>query len=154
MFREMRRKGKQLSMEDTIAILHRAEYGILSTMGTDGYPYGVPVSFVYHDQSIYFHCAKDGHKLDSISNDCHVSFCAVIDVELIPGEFTTKFKSLIAFGKVNEAFDQEKRDGLQALIQKFSGDFLESGEEYIEKFWDKTRVFKVEIEDLTGKGKA
>ncbi len=153
MFYEMRRKEKQLSPEDTTAVLHKAEYGVLSTMGTDGYPYGVPVSFVYHDQGIYFHCAREGHKLDSIANDCHVSFCAVTDVELIPGEFNTRFKSAIAFGKTREVFEQEKRSGLRALIQKFSRDYLEAGEGYIEKSWDRTRVFKIEIEHLMGKGK-
>jgi nitroimidazol reductase NimA-like FMN-containing flavoprotein (pyridoxamine 5'-phosphate oxidase superfamily) len=151
---EMRRKEKQLSIEDTTAILRQAEYGILSTMGADGYPYGVPVSFVYHNRSIYFHCAKDGHKLNNIDNNCRVSFCAVIDVELMPGSFNTKFKSVIAFGKVKEVYEQEKRDGLMALLQKLSRDYLEAGEKYVEKSWDQVRVLKIEIEHLAGKGKA
>ncbi len=154
MFCEIRRKEKQLSIEDTAAILSQAEYGILSTMGTNGYPYGVPVSFVYHNQGIYFHCAKEGHKLNNIDNNCHVSFCVIIDVELMPSRFNTKFKSVIAFGKVKEVFEQEKRDGLRALLQKFSRDYLEEGEKYIENSWDLVRVFKIEIEHLTGKGKA
>lgn len=154
MFCEMRRKEKQLSIEDITAILRQAEYGILSTMGANGYPYGVPVSFVYHNQEIYFHCAKEGHKLNNIDNNCHVSFCVIIDVELMPGSFNTKFKSVIAFGKVKEVFEQEKRDGLRALLQKLSRDYLEKGEKYMENSWDLVRVFKIEIEHLTGKGKA
>jgi nitroimidazol reductase NimA-like FMN-containing flavoprotein (pyridoxamine 5'-phosphate oxidase superfamily) len=150
----MRRKEKQLLPEDATAILSQAEYGILSTIGTDGYPYGIPVSFVYHNESIYFHCAKEGHKLENIENNCQVSFCAIIDVELLPGSFNTKFKSAIAFGKAKEVFEQEKRDGLKALLQKLSRDYLEAGERYVEKAWDQVRVFKIEIERLTGKGKA
>lgn len=153
MFKEMRRQTKRLTFEETEAVLNRAEYGVLTTMGTDGYPYGVPVSHVYHHGSIYFHCAKTGHKLDSIDNDCHVSFCAVVDVDLIPAGFTTKFQSAIVFGQAEEVFEQEKRDGLLALLRKFSSDYIEPGTQYMAEVWEQTRVFRIEIEHMTGKGK-
>ena len=66
MFREMRRKRQALSMEETAAILYRGTSGVLALSGDDGYPYAVPMSYVYTDGKIYFHCAKAGHKLDAL----------------------------------------------------------------------------------------
>lgn len=87
MLKEMRRKEKQLTTEETIATLNKGEYGILSTIGSDGKPYGVPINYVYHE-NIYFHGTMTGLKLDNIENNCNVSFCVVIDIELL----------LLAFG--------------------------------------------------------
>ena len=66
MNREMRRNDRQLNTEDTLSILEQGEYGILSTVSADGIPYGVPVSYTYFNQCIYFHCAKNaGLKLEN-----------------------------------------------------------------------------------------
>ena len=59
MMKEMRRKDRQLSLEDTLAVLEQGEYGILSTTCKDGTPYGVPVSYAYSNGCIYFHCARN-----------------------------------------------------------------------------------------------
>ena len=64
MFREMKRKERQLSAELTEKILNKCTSGVLSVIGDDGYPYGVPVSYAYSDGKIFFHCAKEGHKVD------------------------------------------------------------------------------------------
>ena len=61
MFREMRRKKQNLSNDKITDILHRGTSGVLAVFGDDGYPYAVPLSYVYHDSKIYFHCAKTGH---------------------------------------------------------------------------------------------
>lgn len=152
-FKEMRRKDKQLNREETVNILCDGEYGILSTIGSDEYPYGVPLNYVYHDGSIYFHSADVGHKLENIDNNCKVSFCVIVDTEVIPDDFNMKFKSVIVFGKAQEVFDDEKREGLIAILEKYSGDYMEAGVKYMEKMWDKTRVYKIEIEHMTGKAK-
>ena len=74
MFREMKRKERQLSAELTEKILNKCTSGVLSVIGDDGYPYGVPVSYAYSDGKIFFHCAKEGHKVDAIKNNPKVSF--------------------------------------------------------------------------------
>ena len=66
--REMRRKDKEIGMDDAINFLTEHEYGVLSTVGTDGQPYGVPLNYVYKDNCIYFHCALTGHKIENIVN--------------------------------------------------------------------------------------
>ena len=76
---EMRRKDRQIPNEEAIALLKQQQYGVLSTMGRDGYPYGVPISFVYEDPGlITFHCAVEGHKIDNLaycSKACFTSLC-------------------------------------------------------------------------------
>ena len=69
MFREMRRKRQKLSGEETAAILHRGTNGVLALAGDDGYPYAVPVSYVYDGTYIYVHGAKAGHKIDAIARE-------------------------------------------------------------------------------------
>ena len=66
MFREMRRKKQELSLEESIAVLMRGTSGVLAVQGDNGYPYAVPISYAYYDTHIYFHCAKAGHKLDAV----------------------------------------------------------------------------------------
>jgi len=106
MFKKMRRREKELSNAEIFAVLDKGEYGILSTVDSDGYPYGVPVHYAYDNGSIYFHSAVSGHKLDNINNNCNVSFCVVVDDRVIPSSFTTRYKSVIAFGKVKELFEE------------------------------------------------
>ena len=153
MFKEMRRKDKALTNNEMLEILQTAEYGILSTIGEDGYPYGVPVNYVYHNNKIYFHAALTGHKLDNIAFNEKVSFCVVKDVELMPDDFNTKYKSVIAFGKVKEVPEAEKKDIYVIILEKFSKDFMESGMEYMRKAGDDAKVFQIEIEHMTAKGK-
>ena len=84
MFRKIRRKEKQLTAEECSEILAMAEYGTLATMGADGYPYAVPVNYVFHNSNIYLHCANVGHKLDNIGYCSNVSFNVVTDVWVVP----------------------------------------------------------------------
>ena len=170
MFRKLRRIEKQLTVEECNAILTMAEYGTLATMGADGYPYAVPVNYVFHNGNIYFHCATVGHKLDNIDNCSNVSFNVVTDVwvvPLIPDEdsnetdlkfngFDTNFNSIILFGKAKEVFEEEKMDGLSALLKKFLNEneynkYKEAGIKYIENSLKRTKLIKIEIEHMTGK---
>ena len=68
MFREMRRKKQQLSERDSKDVLLRRTFGVLAVTGDEGYPYAVPLSYVFDEKAnkIYFHCAKSGHKLDAL----------------------------------------------------------------------------------------
>ena len=69
MFRAMRRKRQQLSRAEAEAILERGTSGVLAVAGDDGYPYAVPLSYVYQDGKLWFHCANSGHKLDAVRRE-------------------------------------------------------------------------------------
>lgn len=153
MFREMRRKEKMLSNEEMLDIMETAEYGVLSTVGEDGWSYGVPVSFVYKEDKIYFHAALVGQKLDNILYNNKVSFCVVKDVELLPADFNTKYKSVIAFGEAAEVPEDRKGDIYKLFIEKFSRDFIPSGMEYARTDGPKAKVFQIDVQHMTAKGK-
>lgn len=149
---EMRRKEKMISQEEIMEVLETAEYGVLSTVSGDGIPYGTPVNFVFMDGAIYFHCATEGHRLGNIAANDNVCFTVVDSVELMPDQFNTKYRSVIAFGKAevleNEA---EKKAALLGIVKKLSPGFIESGMKYIDSSVDKAHVIRISISEMTGK---
>ena len=152
MFREMRRKKQKLSVEETIAILERGTSGVLAVAGDDGYPYAVPLSYAYHEGKIYFHAAPVGHKLDALARSEKASFCVIDQDMVVPGEYTTYFRSVIAFGKahvVNKA--NEKRRALEILAAKYSPDHEEGRLREIARQFDKTCLIELAIEHMSGK---
>jgi len=153
MFKEMRKKDREVLGEDIEKILTNGEYGVLATVGENGYPYTVPLSYVYQDNSIYFHCAKEGHKLDNIEKNHKVSFCVVTDTEVLPGKFSTNYKSIIAFGEAKELTGVLKRDILFKFIEKYSQSFIEEGKRYIERAQDSAKIVEIKTEHITGKSR-
>ena len=121
MFREMRRGRQALSGPETLEILERNTSGTLAVLGDGGYPYAVPLSYVYHSGRIYFHCAKSGHKLDAIRACDRASFCVIDKNEIVPAEFTTYYRSAIVFGRARIVEDPaERMDAMRALAAKYS----------------------------------
>jgi len=136
-----------------VEVLKKNDYGVLSTINSNGYPYGVPVSYVYCNGSIYFHCALVGEKLDNIAAHNKVSFCVVGETCILPDKFSTKYESVILFGTASEVFDEEKNMALLEILNKYSPDFLEKGKEYIKTANSKTKVMKINIDHLSGKAR-
>lgn len=151
MFRPLRRKEKQMDPNAALELLKQGEYGVLSTAGADGYAYGVPTSYVYWENALYFHGAKVGHKHENIQINNKASFCVVGKTEVLPAEFNTHYESVSVFGEVTTVSDGEKRDALLALAEKYSRGYVERGLEYIEKDGDKTSVLKLSIKHISGK---
>lgn len=153
MFRTMRRKDRIMDQNKTSDLIVNGEYGVVSTLGDDGYTYGVPVSYVFKNDAIYFHSATTGHKLDNLKSHDKVSFTVVDHTEVIPSEFSTYYQSVIAFGKASICEENEKEEALVWILQKYSPDFIEWGKEYIKKAAKNTVIVKIDIEHMTGKGK-
>ncbi len=152
MFREMRRKRQLLPEEEAVAILKNGSCGVLGVAGDDDYPYAVPVSYAYQDGSIFIHCATEGHKIDGIKRNDKVSFCVIGKDEVVQADFTTKYRSVIAFGRAGIITDDaRKRFALESLVEKYSPDFLKEGQEAIEKAWDNVCMLEIKIEHMTGK---
>ncbi len=149
--REMRRKDKEIGTDEVINLLTKCEYGVLSTVGNDGQPYGVPLNYTYKDNCIYFHCALKGHKIDNIDDNPKVSFCTVGNTEVLPSEFSTNYVSAVAFGVASEVQGTERYNALVLLLEKFSPGYMEEGKKYIEKLDKVTKVIKIEIQHISGK---
>ncbi len=153
MTQTMRRADRAISDSEAQHLLRVGEYGILSTVSADGQPYGVPVSFAYTGEAIYFHCALEGHKLANLNSNDRVSFCVVGRTQVLPDKFATNYESVIVFGTAHEVVDDEKHAGLVEILKKYSPDFMEKGERYINGDGPKARVYKITIESLTGKAR-
>ena len=151
--RPIRRAERAIPQQEAIEILQKGEYGVLSTVSEDGQPYGVPVSYSYADNALYFHCAVEGHKLENLTANNRVSFCVVGKTEILPDMFATRYESAIVFGKALELTGDEKKHGLVKLLKKYSSDYLEEGRLYIEADAERTRVYKIVIESLSGKSR-
>lgn len=151
MFKEMRRKDRMIETEECHEILKKAEFGTLATIGEDGYPYSIPLSYCFVDGALYFHCAGTGKKLNDIKFNSKVSFSVVGDTNIIPEKFTTKFESAIIFGTAEIASGEDKEKALLGLVEKYSPSFYEAGKQYIAKAADHTNVVKISIDHLTGK---
>jgi len=151
MFRNMRRSDKAITEKEALDLLAKGEYGILSTVGENGYAYGVPLSYCFRDGNIYFHAATEGLKIDNILFNNKVCFTVVGNTKLLPEQFSTNYESVIAFGKASIVEADEKMQGLKFIIEKYSPEFLQSGLEYIERAHSATKVMKIEVEKITGK---
>ena len=152
MFPEMRRKDRILSPENTELLLQKGEYGVLSTMGEE-YPYGVPVSYVYENGAVYIHCAIVGSKLENIIRNPKVSFSVVGATQVLPGDFTTNYESVVLFGKAEEVFAEEKQRAMELLVQKYSPEFMQKGLDYIKNADSRVKVIKITVDHLTGKSR-
>ena len=153
MFREMRRKKQQLSTKECVEILRKRTSGVLAVFGEDGYPYAVPISYVYEDGKIYFHSAKAGHKIDAIQQNSKVSFCIIDQDQVMPEKYTSYFRSVIVFGKVRILEDdQEKYKSIEQLAVKYAPDDREEErKKAIEQEWNAFCMLELTIEHMTGK---
>lgn len=153
MFRTMRRFKQQISDAECIEILKTEKRGVLSLIGDDGYPYGIPLSHFYdeRDGKIYFHGAKEGHKIDAIKANPKASFCVMDKGFRKDGEWALNIKSVIVFGKVSLITDIKKAEEIcTKLVQKFTDD-----KEYLEmelkNALARVQCFEFTIEHMTGK---
>lgn len=153
MFRELQRKNKELSSEKCIEILTNEKRGVLSVIGDNGYPYGMPMNHFYNEQDgdIYFHCGRNGHRIDSLKKNNKASFCVYDSGTVSEGEWALAINSVIVFGKVEIIDDaQTISDISYKLSRKFTDD-----EEYIkneiECFSHETLILKMRVEHICGK---
>lgn len=146
-----------MGAEDCARIIDQATHGVLALLGDDGYPYAVPLSHVRVGNILYFHSFTQGHKLDAIKRCDKASYCVVATDQVIAEEFTTFYKSVIAWGRARVITDdEEKRRALTALADVYckagiADDYDGKLEAEIQKSWLACLTFKLEIEHLSGK---
>ncbi|MCR4814994.1 MAG: pyridoxamine 5'-phosphate oxidase family protein [Lachnospiraceae bacterium] len=153
MFRKMRRFKQQISDAECIEILKNTKRGVLSLMGDDGYPYGIPIDHWYceEDGKIYFHGAKEGHKIDAIKACDKVSYCVYDEGYRKEGDWALNIKSVIIFGRIKPVEDEEKSKKICiAITRKFTDD-----EEYLQKeltnAFPRVQCLEITPEHMTGK---
>ena len=152
---EVRRQDRLLSEERATQLLQESEYGVLSMVSAGNEGYGVPLNFVWDGKdSIYIHCAPEGHKLKALKQYNKVSFCIVGRVHLLPNKFTTEYESIILRGTAHlNLSDEEKHRALTLLLRKLSPDDTVIGEKYAEKSFRRVKIIRIDITQWSGKCK-
>lgn len=149
--RKMRRFKQQVSGERCVEILKAAPRGVLALHGEDGYPYAVPLNFVYDGGVLYFHSAVEGHKLDALRADNRASFCVTDEGFKKDGDWALNITSVIMFGRINELTDAaEITEKLRLLGNKYYPE-PDEVEREIDKHLDRVCMLKFTIEHMTGK---
>ena len=153
MFREMRRKRQQLTQAECVEILSRNTSGVLAVLDDNGYPYAVPLSYVYDGNVLYFHCAKSGHKLDAIKYCEKVSFCVIDQDKVVPQKYTTYFRSIVLFGRASIVNGEEEiRTAIEKLAIKYHPtDSKENRDMTINKEYAAMCIVRIDIDHMTGK---
>ena len=149
----VRRQDRLLEESEAYELLRRGEYGFLAIAGPSG-GYGIPISYVWNGNSIFFHCAPEGEKLRLLTNCSEVSFCVVGHTNVLPNRFTTEYESVILFGHMEVVtMDSERRDALGLLLDKYAADHKEVGMKYMEGSLHRTTVLRLRIRRMSGKMK-
>lgn len=150
--RPMRRFQQELTPQECVQVLERGTHGVLAVLGDGGYPYAVPLSYVHGEGKLWFHCAREGHKLDAIRREPKASFCVVDQDQVVPEKYTTYFRSVIVFGTVRVLEDPwERRQALSALAAKYSPEQKEGRQKEIQSAFDRVAMVELTVEHMTGK---
>lgn len=151
MFREMRRIKQALSEQECIDVLTQAPRGVLAVHGEDGYPYTFPMNHIYMDGKLYFHCAREGHKIDAIAADNKVSFCVMDEGFRKEGEWALNIKSVVIFGKIAEVKDEEERVRIMRALGLKYHPTVEFVEHEISRAMSRVQILELSIDHMTGK---
>lgn len=153
MFKEMRRNTQLLHPQATISILENATCGVLAVIGEDGYPYSVPLSYVYDNGKIYFHCARQGHKIDAIKANPKASFCVIAQDDVIPEKYTTLYRSAIVFGTIKILQDEKEiLETITKLAVKYhSGASETDRNQEISRCMNSLLMLEMSVEHMSGK---
>ncbi len=153
MFRPVRRDDRRMTEEECRSILAEATSGVLALSGDDGYPYAVPMSYVLKGDTLYFHSAPEGHKIDAVKRCERASFCVADRDRVDPEHYTTHYRSVIAFGRIRLVEDEaEMRCALHLLADKYSPQMGEgSHRSVIDAEIHSVAVLAMQLEHITGK---
>lgn len=150
----MRRKDREQTKEFALKVADNCDYAVMSMVDTDGNPYCVPLSIVREGENLYFHCALEGYKLECLRNNNNVCISCVGRTKNVPEEFTTEFESAIIRGKAFEVIDKEEKiHALRLICLRYAKSNMAEFESAIEMSLSRTGIWKIEIEDITGKAK-
>lgn len=150
--REMRRKDRELPVEEAWAVVEGCSYGILTMTAEDGTPYGVPLNYARSGDCLYFHAAMEGKKTDSLRKNPQVCLVCVDRADVVEETYTTKYTSTMVFGTASEVLDgQEKLEGLRCICQRHAPNNMAIFDAYAAPRVMHTAVWKIKAEHITGK---
>lgn len=155
----MRKEKRSMAKDEALDVVRRSPYGVLSMINIRpdhplgvGSPYAVPLNTVLHKGIIYFHCAREGHKLDNLRADSRVTLSCTAYEKVIPEQLTTAFETALVFGHAREVTDErERREAIDALVSQLAPAELHTMETHMQKVGHITGIWAIEIDDISGK---
>jgi nitroimidazol reductase NimA-like FMN-containing flavoprotein (pyridoxamine 5'-phosphate oxidase superfamily) len=148
----MRRKDREQDRAFAERVVDQCLYAVLATVSSDGSPYCVPLSIVRDGEWIYFHGAREGHKIDNLKNRNRVCLSCVGNVKEPPDHFTVVYESAIVFGIAEEvAEDEEKVRALRLLCERHTPANMAAFDDAMARDYKATGVWKIRIEEISGK---
>jgi nitroimidazol reductase NimA-like FMN-containing flavoprotein (pyridoxamine 5'-phosphate oxidase superfamily) len=150
----MRRKDREMPKEFAEQVADKCDYAVLATVNADGTPYCVPISIVRDNDSIYFHCAKDGQKIDNLKRQNEVCICCTGNVSFMKTEFSLEYESAIIKGKAEEVLqDEEKIHALRLISKRFCPEYMHAFDSEIARSLNHTAIWKINVREISGKRK-
>ena len=150
----MRRKDREMTKEFALQVVDKCEWATLAMVTPENTPYCIPISIARIDEFVYFHCAKDGRKIDCMRHCNDVCISCVGDTQRLDDEFSTKYESAEIFGKaIRVTDDEEKIYALRALCERHTPLNMRNFDDAINKSLWRTDIWKITIDDITGKCK-
>jgi nitroimidazol reductase NimA-like FMN-containing flavoprotein (pyridoxamine 5'-phosphate oxidase superfamily) len=154
MFQAMRRPQKAISEADAWNLLKQASYGVLCVHGTQGYPYAMPMNHVVIDDSLIFHAAVVGHRLEALRADQRACFTVTVGPEEEPGAILPNtlgtYASVVVFGKIAVLPAERQEEALEALVQRYLPQRAGEAEKYLREGGE-VSVLRMSVEHISGK---
>lgn len=151
MFRKMRRYKQELSFDECEKVLVSEPRGVLAVHGENGYPYALPMNFIYLNGRLYFHSAKEGHKLEAIAKNDKVSFCVMDKGFRKDGQWPLNIRSVVVFGRIARLDDTKNAE---AILRRLGLKYYPSAGEVeaeISKSMKNADILELTIDHMTGK---
>jgi nitroimidazol reductase NimA-like FMN-containing flavoprotein (pyridoxamine 5'-phosphate oxidase superfamily) len=148
----MRRKDREMPRDFAEAVIDKCRFAVIATVNPGGTPYCIPLSIVREGEWLYFHCAREGHKIDNLGRQNRVCVSCVGDISLPPDHFTVAYESAIVFGTAEEVTEREERiRALRLICERYTPANMAAFDEEIRKALDATAVWKIHIDEVSGK---
>lgn len=152
MFREIRKKSGVLTEQECQMILSEKDTAVLSLIGEDDYPYGVPLNYIYSNGRIFIFSAEEGYKIDCMKKRAKASLTVIAKNESIQGKLSSNYESIIAFGQVKIIDNKEYRyNAFAALLERLQGSYEEKDVSFLEAQAKTTAIIEFVIEHISGK---
>lgn len=153
MFRAVRKKKNEISQDEAKNLLRSSRRGVLSVNGDEGYPYAIPINYLYDEENnkIIFHGARAGHKVDSIKKNDKICFTVFGNETFIEENWAPYLQSVVVFGRCHLV---ENRDDIISLVKKFALKYYPNEDmvnEEIANSGKGVQMFEIKIEHLSGK---
>ena len=153
MFRKVRKKVNEISVELAKDLVKKSRRGILAVNGDDGYPYAIPINYLYDEESqkIFFHGSKVGYKVDSLKKSDKICFTVYGNEHIKEESWAPYLQSAVVFGRCHLIEDSDRA---MKVLKDFAMKYYPNETMVVEeigKLGRATQMFEIFIEHISGK---